>query len=85
MTSSQWLTVRMIAEELNLKPDTVSRYLASGKIPGGTKALGQNWRVNPDTYKAWKDNLTSPRDPHLVAPRSNRSKAARKAAQTRHK
>lgn len=79
------LTVRDIAADLQLTTTTVSQKLHDGVIPGGTKALGA-WRVNPETYAAWKDALTNPppRDPHLVTPMSPRSRAAKKAADTRN-
>ena len=42
-TATQWLSARQVADELGLKPETVARHLAAGKIPGGTPAFG-NWR-----------------------------------------
>ena len=81
-TATQWLSARQVADELGLKPETVARHLAAGKIPGGTRAFG-NWRVNSDTYLAWKTSLTEPADPHMLAPRSTRSTAARRGARNR--
>lgn len=80
------LTVRDIAEDLQLTTQTVSQKLKDKTIPGGTKVLGA-WRVDADKYAEWKDQITgaTPRDPYLLAPLSPRAKAARKAAATRNR
>ena len=31
-TATQWLSARQVADELGLKPETVARHLAAGKI-----------------------------------------------------
>lgn len=80
------LTVKNIAEDLQLSTATVSQKLKDGTIPGGTRAFGA-WRVDEAKYAAWRDQITgvTPRDPHLLEPRSPRSRAASKAAKTRNK
>ena len=78
------LTVRDIAEDLQLAPDTISQKLKSGEIPGGTRLFGGRWRVDPTTYAAFKASLTAPYQPgDAFTARSPRSEAARRAANNR--
>lgn len=82
------LTVRDIAGDLRLATATVSQKLKSGDIPGGSRTFGGPWRVDPPTYHAWKRGLATrrvDRDEGLLEPRSPRSAAAKKGAQTRNK
>lgn len=77
------LTVNDIAEDLKLKPATVTRYLREGRIKG-TLALGGNWRVREADYQEFKDSLFPTKSTgHGFSPRDARSESARRAAKQR--
>lgn len=73
------LTVNQIADDLHLKPSTITRYLREGRIKG-TLALGGNWRVRQADYDAFKDSLFPTPSEHGFSPRDARSQAAQRAA-----
>ena len=73
------LTVRDIADDLQLKPSTITSYLRTGRIPG-TRALGGDWRVRIEDYEAFKDSLFPAASEHGFSPRDARSQAAQRAA-----
>jgi excisionase family DNA binding protein len=45
----KWLTLKDVAEALQLHERTVYRHLRSGVIPG--QKIGGSWRVHPDALK----------------------------------
>lgn len=80
------LTAADVAADLHVSRDTVTGYLATGRIPGGFQPVpGGRWLVDSDTYLAWREQRIAAVDPHRIEPRSARSKAAqtRSAARSR--
>lgn len=76
------LTVREVANLLQLKQATVCDQLKSGRIPGGMK-LGNVWRIDKESFDAWYQAKLHPVvDPHGFSPRSSRSAAATRGRQT---
>ena len=88
MTGLRTLTVRDIAEDLQLTEGTIQAKLRAQTIPGATLLFGE-WRVDAEIYEDWRAGKFGPapasyvKDPHGFAPRSARSRAARKAAANR--
>lgn len=79
------LTPRDVAADLDLSLYTVGEYLRTGRIPGAWRLYdGGPWRVDAQVYEAWKRERQAEVDPHRIAPRSPRSRAAqtRRAART---
>lgn len=75
-------TVKDLAAEMNVSQYTASGYLRDGLVPGFQVSPGGPWRVDPDAYAAWKAEKAAARDPHRIAPRSARSKAAQSRRRT---
>ncbi len=44
--SNRILTLEQAAEVMQLKPETIRRYLKSGKLPG--RKVGKQWRIAED-------------------------------------
>lgn len=71
------LTPRDVAADLNLTLDVVGEYLRAGRIGGAFQPYdGGPWRVDAERYEQWKAERQAAVDPHRIAPRSSRSKAA---------
>lgn len=75
------LTVRDIADDLQLKPSTITGYLREGRI-FGTRALGGDWRIRAEDYEAFKTSLFPAATGHGFSPRDARSQAAQRAYRT---
>ena len=71
------LTAAQVAEELHLSQYTTTAYLRTGRIPGGYQVVaGGKWLVHEQTFRAWQQERRAAVDPHRIAPRSARSRAA---------
>jgi hypothetical protein len=71
------LTAAQVAADLDLSRATTTDYLRTGRIPGGFQPVeGGRWLVDAGTYQEWKRERQAAVDPHRIAPRSARSKAA---------
>jgi len=71
------LTARQVAEELHLSQYTTTAYLREGRIPGGYQVVeGGRWLVHEPTFRQWQEDRRAAADPHRIAPRSARSRAA---------
>jgi len=78
------LTPRQIADELQLAVSTVVSHIRAGQIPGGFKVGSTGrWRVDEAAYRTWREGRVQSFDPHRIAPRSARSRAAQEAAERR--
>ena len=49
--SKQVLTVRDVAEFMDVHPMTIYKYVKEGKIPAFK--IGANWRIRRDSIKKW--------------------------------
>lgn len=68
---SVYLTTAEVAEQLQLKPATVSDYCKRRILPGAFRARpGSPWRIPPEALDALK-----PKPGVLLEPPSNRSRA----------
>lgn len=71
------LTPRAVADDLDVSLYTVGEYLRAGRIPGAWRLYdGGPWRIDAEVYAAWKAEQQAAVDPHRIAPRSSRSRAA---------
>lgn len=48
MNDQQWLTVKQIAERLQVHPETVRDWLRDGKLKGYRISSRAGWRVTPE-------------------------------------
>lgn len=71
----QLLTPAQVAERLNLKPDTVQRYIRTGRIPGVPVAgdKRKRFRVRLEDLEAYIQNGYNPPAPDPVKPRVARA------------
>lgn len=71
------LTAADVASDLHVARYTAAGYLRDGVIPGSYQAVPNGrWLVDGDDYEAWKRSRKAAVDPHRIAPRSARSRAA---------
>lgn len=71
------LTVADVAAELHLSRSMTTGYLRTGEIAGGYQVVPRGqWLVDEDTFRRWQAERRAAVDPHRIAPRSARSRAA---------
>jgi excisionase family DNA binding protein len=60
MTDDRWLTVEQVADEMQVNPETVRRWLRAGRLrgfqPGGTKI---GWRVPTSELRRFMNDIAS--------------------------
>ena len=68
------LTPDQVAQDLQIERESVMNRLRQGSIPG--YKFGRYWRVDAETYEAWKADLQArPHDPNRIPPRTARAQA----------
>jgi len=75
-------SARDLAAQMQVSEYTAVGYLRDGLVPGFQVSPGGPWRVDPDAFAAWKAAKSAGNDPHRIAPRSPRSKAAQSRRRT---
>lgn len=70
------LTVRELAERLQVSPHTAGQYLRTGVVPGFRLGGSGPWRVKVDVLDAWLAQQAGPHDVNRIEPRSTRSRSA---------
>jgi excisionase family DNA binding protein len=57
--NTQWMTVKDLADYLQLSPDLIYRLAQRGKIP--VSRIGNRWRFNKEKIDRWMDEQTAAR------------------------
>jgi len=74
------MTPRQVADDLQVSVFTAVQHMRAGLIGGAFQIVpGGPWRVDTDTYQAWrarKATGVTVTDPERIEPRSTRSRAA---------
>lgn len=60
--NEKWLTVKEVAEYLQLSPDQIYRLAQQGKIPASK--VGARWRFKRERIDEWMENQVVAQKPH---------------------
>lgn len=55
MDEQRWLTVKQVAEQLQVHPETVRGWLRSGRLKGTRISRRAGWRVRPEDVQAFAE------------------------------